>query len=249
MPAVSIITPAYNSSATIQETVNSVLRQTFQDWELLIVDDASEDATWQVINAEAGLDDRIRVFRQPGNMGAAAARNLAMQEARGRYIAFLDADDLWPPEKLDRQLAFMRRKDAVFSFTSYRMITEAGDFIGNRVQVPATIDYSGLLKNTIIGCLTVMLDSNRTGPLKMENLRSGQDYTLWFHLLRDGMVAYGLDEDLARYRLVSGSVSRNKIKAARRMWKLYRVYERLSLPYSVWCFANYAWNAVKKSRF
>jgi teichuronic acid biosynthesis glycosyltransferase TuaG len=128
------------------------------------------------------------------------------------------------------------------------MISESGEVVGSRVEIPSTIDYSGLLKNTIIGCLTVMLDSAMTGPLKMENLRSGQDYTLWFRLLRDGRLAYGLDEDLARYRLVSGSLSRNKLDAARRMWKLYRDYECLSLPYSIWCFTNYAWNAVRKNR-
>jgi teichuronic acid biosynthesis glycosyltransferase TuaG len=222
------------------------MQQTFQDWEMLIVDDASEDSTWQVINEAAGLDKRLRVFRLSDNSGAATARNLAMQKAKGRYIAFLDADDLWLPEKMDRQLAFMRSKNAAFSFTSYKMMTETGELLAGRVEVPASIDYPGLLKNTIIGCLTVMLDSKITGPLKMEDLRSGQDYTLWFRLLRDGLVAYGLDEDLARYRLVPGSLSRNKLNAARRMWKIYRVYEGLSLPYSVWCFANYSWNAVRK---
>ena len=248
MPIVSVITPAYNSSVTIRETINSVRGQTFQDWEMLIVDDGSEDATWEVINEVRCLDNRIRVFRQPVNMGAAAARNLAMHNAQGRYIAFLDADDLWLPEKIEKQLAFMRRKDAAFSFTSYRMMTETGELFERPVDIPLSINYRGLLKNTVIGCLTVMLDRNRTGPLKMENLRSGQDYTLWFRLLRDGMVAYGLDEDLARYRLVQGSLSRNKIKAARRMWKLYRTYERLSLPYSAWCFVNYAWHSIKKRR-
>ena len=248
MPTVSVITPAFNSLVTIHETINSVRGQTFQDWELLIVDDASEDATWEVINEARCLDDRIRVFRQPMNMGAAAARNLGLHKARGRFIAFLDADDLWLPEKLERQLAFMRQKEAAFSFTSYRMMTEAGALLGSPVEIPLSIDYRGLLKNTVIGCLTVMLDKDRTGPLKMEDLRSGQDYTLWFRLLREGMVAYGLDEDLARYRLVQGSLSRNKIKAARRMWKLYRTYERLSVPYSAWCFTNYAWHAMKKRR-
>ena len=250
-PLVSVITPAYNAAGFIQETIESARRQTYPWWEMIVVDDCSKDGTREIVKEEAEKDDRIRLIELPENRGSAAARNAAIDAARGRYLAFLDSDDLWLPAKLEKQLDFMWQRDAAFSFTSYRKVDAGGRLLGNPIQVPDRIDYDGLLKNTVIGCLTVMLDRSQVGPISMGagGIQRGQeDYVLWFKLLRSGLVAYGLQKDLARYRVLSGSLSRNKLHAARRMWKLYRKVERLSLPYSAWCFLNYAGRAYVKSR-
>lgn len=245
---VSVVTPAYNSASFILGTIESVRSQSYSHWEMIIVDDRSQDDTYEIVEREAQLDSRIRLIRLDQNSGTAIARNIAMDAARGRYVAFLDSDDLWLPEKLEKQLEFMREKNSAFSFTSYRKINESGEEIGDPVAVPEWVDYRKLLKNTAIGCLTVMLDREKTGHLSMGTMRSRQDYVLWFALLKRGLIAHGIQSDLARYRIVSNSISRNKFKAARTVWKLYREVEELSLPYSLWCFSNYALRAYVKGR-
>ena len=248
-PLVSVITPAYNSARFITETIKSVQTQTYPRWEMIVVDDGSQDNTRELVESKAEEDGRILLVRLSKNAGPAVARNTAMEKARGRYIAFLDSDDLWLPTKLEKQLASMQEKDAAFSFTSYRKIDETGKVLSAPAPIPSLIDYKGLLKNTVIGCLTVMLDRSKTGPLSMGNAQIGrgqEDYVLWFRLLKSGHVAHGVQKDLARYRLVQGSLSRDKLKAASRMWRLYRESEGLSIPYSAWCFFNYAGRAYLK---
>jgi teichuronic acid biosynthesis glycosyltransferase TuaG len=248
-PLVSIVTPAYNSARFILEAIESVQAQTYPCWELIVVDDCSQDNTRELVESKAEEDERIILIRLAQNRGTAVARDTAMEKARGRYVAFLDSDDLWLPNKLEEQLDFMKKKDAAFSFSSYRTIDETGKPLGAPVLVPSLIDYKGLLKNTTIGCLTVMLDRSKTGPLSMSNTlvkRGQEDYVLWFRLLRCGLTAHGVQKELARYRLLQGSLSRDKVRAARRMWKLYREVEGLSLPYSAWCFSNYALRAYLK---
>lgn len=250
-PLVSVVTPAYNSARFILETIESVQAQTHPRWEMIVVDDCSQDNTCELVESKAEKDDRILLVRLAQNRGTAVARDMAMEKARGRYIAFLDSDDLWTMNKLEEQLDFMKEKDAAFSFTSYRMIDETGKALGSPVLVPNLIDYKGLLNNTIIGCLTVMLDRSKTGPLSMSNShvqRGQEDYVLWFRLLKSGHVAHGMRKELASYRLVQDSLSRDKLRAARRMWKLYRETEGLRLPYSAWCFFNYAVRAYLKNR-
>ncbi len=247
-PLVSVVTPAYNAARFISGAIESVQAQTYAGWEMIVVDDCSRDDTPALVEEKAGEDERVRLLRMAENGGAAIARNAAIGAARGRYIAFLDSDDLWLPTKLEEQLAFMRERDAAFSFTSYRRVDASGRVLGEPVPVPERMNYRDLLKNTAIGCLTVVLDRSKTGPLDMGSMRTRQDYVLWFKLLKSGMVAYGLQEDLARYRIVEGSISRNKTKAARTMWYLYRRVEGLNLPYAAWCFLNYASRAYLKGR-
>jgi teichuronic acid biosynthesis glycosyltransferase TuaG len=247
--AVSIITPAFNAERFIAETIRSVQSQTHGDWEMLVVDDVSSDRTRDIVSDIAASDSRVRLIAQEENLGPAETRNRGLAEARGRFVAFLDSDDLWLPEKLSKQLTFMRQKNAAMSYTAYRIINEKGELVGRPVRAPANMDYRGLLKNTAIGCLTVILDREQTGPLRMLPLPQHEDLTLWYSILKRGIVAQGIQEDLARYRIVRGSTSRNKVRSARHMWKVYRQVERLSLPDALWCYGHYAWRAYWKNRF
>ncbi|MCV9884745.1 teichuronic acid biosynthesis protein TuaG [Metabacillus halosaccharovorans] len=246
IPCVSIVTPSYNSSKYIEETVQSVKEQTFTNWEMIIVDDCSKDDTREILNKLSKEDSRIKVILLQTNSGAAVARNTAIEAARGKYIAFLDSDDLWLPQKLEKQLKFMEKNDIIFSFTKYDVMDEDGNNLNKPVSVPESIDYHGLLKNTIIGCLTVMINIEKLGKMKMPEIRTRQDFAFWLSILRKGHKAFGINETLARYRYVSDSISSNKLKAAKRNWQVYRKIEKLGFFYSVWCFINYAYNGVKK---
>lgn len=243
---VSIITPSYNSKRFIEDTVKSVQNQTYTNWEMIIVDDCSNDGTREILTRLADLDDRIKVFFMNENSGAAIARNKALKEAKGKFIAFLDSDDMWHETKLEKQLAFMRNKDIAFSFTEYELMDEEGVLLNKKVEIPDSIDYHGLLKNTIIGCLTVMINREKTGYFEMPNIRTRQDFALWLSILKKGFTAYGLKETLSKYRVVKGSISSNKINAAKKTWYVFREVEKLNLVYSSWCFLNYSFQAIKK---
>lgn len=245
-PLVSIITPSYNAEKFIEETIKSVQNQTLTDWEMIIVDDCSKDKTRDILHRIAELDSRLKVVLLEENGGAAVARNTALEQAKGRYIAFLDSDDLWKPKKLEKQIAVMQKNNYAFTFTAYELMNENGDLLNKTIMAPNKIDYKGLLKNTIIGCLTVILDKDQVGDVRMPNIRTRQDFALWLSVLRDGHTAYGLSEPLSVYRLVEGSISSNKLKTAKRNWYVYREIEKLSLPYASWCFLNYAFYALKK---
>lgn len=244
---VSIITPSYNSEPFIEDTLKSVTAQTYQNWEMLIADDCSTDRTRDIVKQWMDRDNRIRLIELEENGGAAVARNTAINQAKGKYIAFLDSDDLWTPEKLEKQIKFMQERDIAFSFTGYQLMDVDGNLKNTVIQVPTQIDYYGLMKNTIIGCLTVIIDISKTGHFQMPNIRTRQDFALWLSILRKGFIAYGLQENLAHYRLVPGSISSNKVKAAKRTWKVYREIEGHGFIPSAWYFTNYAWNAVKKT--
>jgi teichuronic acid biosynthesis glycosyltransferase TuaG len=247
MPLVSVITPTYNAERHILETIRSVQSQTYLNWEMLIVDDCSRDNTITIITEQAEKDERIKLVRLSENSGAAVARNTALKKAKGKYVAFLDSDDLWFPEKLTTQVSYMQEKNIAFSYTSYQIINEDGLDANKVVKVPPSINYSGLLKNTIIGCLTVMLDTEKLGIVQMPNIRTRQDTALWLSILKKGIIAYGISEPLSKYRKVNGSISSNKLKMAKQNWKMYREIESLSIARSSWCFVNYAFNAFKKS--
>lgn len=246
---ISIIVPVYNVEKYIEETISCVTAQTCKDWELLLVEDCGTDGTLEVIKRcmDNGGDARIRLIRQTTNQGAARARNRGLQEARGRYIAYLDADDLWVPEKLERELAFMKEKDAAFVFTGYEFADEQGRGTGKVVHVPHTLSYRQALSNTTIFTTTVMFDTEKIGKkrLEMPAVKS-EDTALWFRVLREGYTAYGLDENLVRYRRPKRSLSSNKLEALRRIWNLYRRSEGLSLPSSAYHFCFWAFRAVKR---
>ncbi|HFJ9471302.1 glycosyltransferase family 2 protein [Bacillus paranthracis] len=243
---ISIIMPNYNSIKFIRKTIESVIDQSYYNWELIVIDDGSSDGSIQVIKEFQRIDKRIKLEVLGKNSGAAIARNTGISMASGRYIAFLDSDDLWVPRKLEKQLNFMKENNVAFSFTGYEIITESGEKTGKIIHVPKKIDYQGLLKNTIIGCLTVMIDTQQVGKIQMPNLRTRQDTATWLSILKRGFEAYGIDEVLSKYRKVENSISSKKIKMARMNWKLYREVEGLSVFKSAWCFINYAYNGFAK---
>lgn len=245
--AVSIVTPAYNAERFVAETIESVRAQTHSDWELLVVDDCSRDRTREVVKTFAAKDGRVRLIEQPRNGGPALARQAALDAASHGCVAFLDADDLWLPQKLERQLAFMRERGVAFSYTEYRRISADGTRVGKLVRVPAHMTYSRLLGNTAIATSTVIVDRDATGPLSMTQTYY-DDFVLWLGLLKRGIVARALSEDLMRYRVVARSVSRNKASSAMHVWRTYRDVENLSLARSAWSFAGYASRAFLKYR-
>lgn len=246
---VSIITPAFKAARFVDDAIRSVVAQDYPHWELVIVDDCSPDDTAQRIEEWAKRDSRIRLIRQRENGGPAAARNVALSSSTGRYGAFLDSDDWWLPCKLSRQLEFMRANAAALSFTGFRRISEDGGETGRLIRVPRRLTYGQLLGNTAIATSTVIVDRSITGPLQMRRVYY-DDFVLWLSLLRQGYVAYGLNEDLMRYRVVGKSVSRNKTKSAGEVWRTYRQIEGLGMLRSAWYFASYgARGWFKYSRF
>lgn len=246
---VSIIVPVYHAEKYIIETMDCVRAQTYADWELLLVEDCGGDRSAELIERymEETKDARIRLIRQPSNMGAALARNRGVREARGRYLAYLDADDLWEPQKLERELAFLKEKDAAFVFTGYEFADEWGRGTGKVVHVPAELGYREALKNTTIFTTTVMFDTQKVDRelLQMPVMKS-EDTALWWKILRFGYTAYGLDENLAKYRRPGRSLSSNKLEAIRRIWNLYRKAEGMSVASSAYHFCFWAVRAVKR---
>lgn len=242
---VSIIVPVYNAGAFIEDTIRMVLAQTYTQWELLLVDDCSKDDSRAKIEAFCGRDERIRLIARERNGGAAEARNMGMDNAGGRYIAFLDADDVWLPEKLEKELRFMEEKNAAFAFTAYEFGDEAARGTGKIVNVPETLTYKEALSRTVIFTTTVIFDLTRIDKkmIQMPNVAS-EDTATWWKVLRCGYTAYGLNEVLAVYRRPAGSLSSNKFIAIKRIWNLYRNEEKLSLPVTIRCFLGWALGAV-----
>lgn len=243
-PLISVITPAYNAERFIGDTIDSVLDQTFANWEMVIVDDRSTDNTTTIVEEYRKRDNRIKLIVLEKNSGSAVARNTAMENAKGRYIAFLDSDDRWLPEKLEKQLRFMQEKDIAFSFTTYVRILEDGTKTNAVSSTPESVNYDDLMKRCVIGCLTVMLDRDKVGHLTMVNIRTRQDYVYWLTITKKGFLAYGLPEILAEYRLVGNSISSNKWKAAKRNWYVFRKIEKQSLPKSIWYFSHYVVRSI-----
>ncbi len=242
---VSIITPAYCCASVVVETIKSVIMQTYPHWELLIAEDCSSDNTREIIERWSMVDSRIRIIKLDHNVGPAMARNAALEQARGRWIAFLDSDDLWLPKKLELCIQFARISGAAFIFTGYRRISASGASVGRYISVPATLNYRQLLGNTAIATSTVMIDTCLTGPIRMRETYY-DDFDCWLQILKKGLVAHGLNADLMRYRIMKGSVSRKKGKSARKVWRAYRDLEGLSIPLSVWYFTQYAVRGVMK---
>lgn len=238
MPYISIITPVFNSSGSIRETLESVLRQSFEDWEHIFVDDFSQDDSAEIIESYATEDPRIRLIRLGGNFGAAVARNKGIEEAKGRFIAFLDSDDIWLPEKLFAQLEFMESTGAALSYTSYELISEEGVPTGLISCAQDSVSYKEMLYYNRIGCLTAMYDAQQLGKVFMPDIRKRQDYALWLKILRRVGTARGLDQVLALYRQRSGSISSNKLDLVRYHWRLFRGVEELSLTQSVYYLAS-----------
>lgn len=244
---VSIITPAFRVEKIVLETIQSVLSQTYSNWELLIADDCSPDKTAALVEEASRKDFRIRLLMCEKNGGPAAARNLALKAAKGRWIAFLDSDDLWLPDKLTETIAFALQNKAALTFTGFKRFSSDPSQTGHYVDVPRYLNYRKLLGNTAIATSTVLIDRFQTGDIKMHKTYY-DDFVCWLGVLKQGYTAHGLNKDLMRYRVMSNSVSRNKLRSAKEVWKTYRHIEKLNIISSAWYFSCYALNAVSKYR-
>lgn len=245
---VSVIMPAYNCSKYIATAIESVQKQTYLDWEMIITDDCSTDNTCEIVESFSKEDSRIKLYRQAENMGAGAARTRGLFESTGRFIAYLDADDIWYPEKLAKQVDFMLSNKIGFSCTSYEVIDNEGRKLNKKVYMLPKADYVGFLTNNLLQTVGIMADTEIVDKeyLVMPNLRRRQDAATWLQVLKAGHPCYGLDEILAQYRRAENSLSSNKYRSAKGVWNLYRDVEKLSLPFSCYCFVRYAILAMWK---
>lgn len=245
-PLVSVIMPAYNTEEYIEDAVRSVMTQTFQNWELLVVDDHSTDSTCAIIESLATEDDRIILIKNENNLGVSKTRNRGLSLAKGDYIAFLDGDDVWAEDKLEKQLKTLHETGADFSYTSYSIIDKNGNRLRPDYCVPPAIDYNGLLKENVIGCSTVMMSASIAKEYSFNANYFHEDYLLWLRLLSNGYRAAGCRDVLTSWRMTSASRSANKFRGAVHRWRIYRDYLELSLPKSLWFFLNYALLSLKK---
>lgn len=248
MNKISVIMPVYNCEKFLKHTVRSVLEQTYENWELIIVDDASTDNSLLEARYYEAEDDRIKVFAMPQNSGVSACRNFALERADGDYVAFLDSDDLWSKYKLEKQLVFMQRHDAALSHTSYAFMNERGEVMKNgKVNVDVDVDLPRYMKTTQIGMSSVMIDRRKIPDVVFPKDRElCEDARVWMKFMREGHKFYGLNEVLLLYRVRDGQLSRNKVKMAqntlRRYWneKDLPAYKRLAY------FLHYACNGIEK---
>jgi len=247
-PLFSIITPVYNSAKYLSETLDSVQAQTNKNYEHLVVDDGSTDASLLILEKYASLDSRIKIIRLKGNNGPAKARNAAIEVATGRYIAFIDSDDLWLPNKLELQLSFMEEKKSAVSFTSYFKMSEDGKDTGGIVKAMVSVSYRDLLRSNFIGCSTAIYDTQLVGKVFMPEILKRQDYGLWLKIAKAGNTAYGLSTPLVRYRVRKKSVSSNKLVAAKYTWQVFRDIEKLGIARSVFYFIQYAYLGYRKKK-
>lgn len=226
---VSIITPLYNAEKYISDTIESVLNQTYEKWEMIIVDDCSSDKGVEIVEKYQKKDERIRLIRLEKNSGSAISRNKGIEEARGRYIAFLDSDDIWHREKLEKQISFMRQNNYVFTFTKYQFMSEDGKLMNKVINVPKKVDYKRALILNPIGCLTAIYDSKIIGKVYFPIIKKSEDYGFWLKILKMGYYGHGLNEVLAYYRIRRNSLSANKFSLVKYHWNLYRNIEKLPI--------------------
>ena len=243
---VSIIMPAYNASKYLVDSVESVKKQSFKNWELIIIDDCSIDNTAELIKSMSEKDSRIIFMQNTENCGVAQTRNAGIKVATGKYIAFLDSDDIWFPNKLERQLEFMEKNRYAFSFSSYLKFDSNTGKNGKIVRAPKVVVAEELLGNTIIGCLTVIYNREKIGKVYMPNIKHMEDNATWYSVLAQGYKAYGLDEVLAKYRENNNSLTANKWHSAILQWDIYRDYFKFSRAKSAKYFVQYVFNALKK---
>ena len=246
-PTVSIITPCFNAEHTLEKTIHSVLAQSLQEWELLLVDDRSRDNTLALAQQLASTDSRIKVLQLEENSGAAKARNLGIERARGRFIAFIDADDQWKPSKLDTQIAWMIQHECPLSYTAYSRSNQTGALI-NLVGVPQSLSYRELLKTNYIGCSTAVYDTQTIGKVYMPDIRRRQDYGLWLRILKLIPEAKGINFPLTDYLVHDQSLSSNKKVSASYNWKIYRQIEGLSMLTSAYYFLQYAIRGLLRTK-
>lgn len=248
MITVSIITPLYNCTNFLDTTLNSILSQTYQNWEVIMVDDLSSDDSVSKAQVFAEKDHRIKLIQLEKNSGAAVARNKAIEAATGRFIAFLDSDDLWHPQKLEKQINFMLENNYAFSYTAYEKINECAE-VFELMGVPSAVNYKKLLKTCVIGCLTAMYDTEKLGKVYMPTNTKREDFATWLSILKRIDYAYGLNQPLAQYRVYANQTSSKKLNMAKENWKLYRNIEGHSLIKSFYYFSHYAVRGVLRAKF
>ena len=244
---VSIIIPVYNAEKFIGKTIESVLNQTYKNWEILIFNDKSKDNSLKIIKKYSKKDKRIKVVDSKENVGVVAARNKLIEIATGEFIAFLDADDYWKQNKLEKQIKFMLKNNALISCTEYTRVTEDEKEI-NDIIIKEIITYEDMLKNNYLGCLTVIYNANKLGKRYFKEREKNEDYVLWLEIVKETKIIFGLKENLAFYRVLNNSRSSNKIKAPKDRWNVYRKIERLSLFKSIYYFLQYVIRALKKTK-
>ena len=245
MKLISIITPNYNCEKFIGQTIDSVIAQNYDNWEMIIIDDCSTDKSIDIIEMYVKKEKRIKLIKLDTNSGVSKARNIGFQSANGDYIAFLDSDDYWDKNKLQEQINFMQNGDIVLSYTSYMKIDEKGKKIG-KVKVPESVDYKKMLKSNFIACSSSMIKKEAIADLTFPPLKLRQDHAFWLSILKRGHIAYGLNKPLLFYRVRQNSASSNKLIAAKYQWKLYREIEKLPLSRSLWYFSNYSFLGIIK---
>lgn len=246
MELVSVITPVYNSEKFLKDTIESVISQTYWNWELILVNDKSTDNSEKIIEEYLKKDTRIKYIKNEKNIGPALTRNEALKKAIGKYIAFLDSDDVWLPKKLEVQINEMTKRKSAISYTLFKRMNEDASSFGSTVPAPKRMTYQDSLKNTAMGTSTVVIDRELVGDFEVKNVPC-DDFYLWNEILKRGYDAEGIMEVLVYYRVLSNSYSRNKLKYAIKVWKTYQVMD-LGLISSIWYFLNYAVRGVIKYR-
>lgn len=241
---VSIITPVYNAEKYIRETLISVQNQSYQNWEHILVDDGSSDQSGAIIQELSKSDPRIKYIKLTKNSGPAVARNTAIDLAKGRYLAFLDADDIWFDYHLKESLQFMSAHHYDFVFASYKRSNTDLDFVHSDFIVPQKVSYTDILKSNSISCLTAVIDTKIHGKKHMPLIRKRQDMGLWLSYLKEVKYAYGIEKPHAIYRMRGDSLSRNKFKLIKYQWEFYRRIEQLPLWKSfyylvIWTYLGY----------
>ena len=243
-PLVSIIMPMYNSERYIEDSIKSVIEQTYSNWELIIVDDHSTDQSYDLAKSLADHDPRIKHQQMQTNSGVAKVRNNGLSLALGKYIAFLDSDDIWLPSKLEKQIALMEKENLFLSYTSYATINEKNETTG-MFHVKKRVTYNDMLKTSTIGTLTTVYNAEKLGKYYFQDI-GHEDYVMKLQILKDIDYAGGIEEPLAKYRMTNNGLSGNKFKTALWQWKIYRDSEQLSMMKSLYYFIHYVYFGLKK---
>lgn len=246
---ISVIIPVYNAERHLEAALQSVLAQNYGRFEIITVDDRSTDGSAEIIKRIASEHPEIVYVLQEKNQGAAVARNTALSIASGRYVAFLDSDDVWKSDKTEKQMKLLADNDAAISFTAIEMIDPQNNLVKKKRKVKEKINYKFLLRNTMIPTSSVIIDREKVGDFKMPLRRSGQDYATWLQLMRGGVVAYGINEALVQYRVGQKSLSSNKFKSIKQVWEIQTKNEGICKFKAFFNVIGFTFNALKKYLF
>jgi teichuronic acid biosynthesis glycosyltransferase TuaG len=244
---VSIITPTFNSEKFLVNTIESIRNQSYQNWELLITDDCSSDGTINIIEHYIKIDSRIKLFNLKFNSGSGIARNKSIENAKGRYIAFCDSDDIWYSNKLREQVSFLDNNNLSFTYSGYDIIDEENNIISSFIP-KSELTYFDLLQSNQIGCLTALYDTKKLGKLYMSEIRNRQDWVLWLNIFKRIKKTKGLERTLGSYRIRKNSISRNKLKMIKFHWKVYYNELGYSASKSLYLLFQYLWFYFKKKK-